>query len=91
MLDSEPTSWVRLGLNILLCWFLYQGKNWARITSGILFGLGGILGLIMFLALPFTLNMIFLGAMAAFYSVCSILLLWYKPLKAHFQRNGDGL
>ena len=83
VLSQEPPEAIRLAINAALCWFLYQGKSWARWTMGVLHALAGIFGLIASseakgdTATPLLI-------MGSFYAVAALLLLSGWFVKEHF-------
>jgi hypothetical protein len=76
---------IRLLLEIGMCFYLYQGRNWARWVAGILFGLTGLAGLIGGAALlsqsPFAFLLILL---AAIYLACMAVLFFIPSVRAYF-------
>lgn len=65
---------LRLGLTLLLCYFLYQEKQWARWICVVLFlisGLGGVLGT---LKIGFSLDTLPLFLISAFYLAVAVYL-----------------
>ena len=53
--NPELKDYVRTGIACILLWFLYQGKNWARWTVGVLFALGSAFGIYALARLPLSL------------------------------------
>ena len=73
---------LRLGFNLLLSYFLYQEKQWARWIFVILFFIAGAAGLSIILNDPITINNIPLIAMGLFYAGAAVYLAfirkWHK-------------
>lgn len=75
---------IRFGLTLLLIYFLFQGKNWARITMIVLFLLGAIAALAaLLLPVPMLAKTPFL-VMALIYSLGAYLLYFSRAFKAYF-------
>lgn len=75
---------IRFGLTLMLFYFLFQGKNWARITLVVLFALAALGGLVsMFLPAPFILKSPFI-VMIIVYSFGAYHFYFSKSFKAFF-------
>lgn len=83
---AEPAmpAFIRMFLTLLLCWFLYRGRNWARIIFGILMSIASITGLLTIAKLPYSDSLFLLIFMVAFYMLAIGLLFLYPPLKQLF-------
>ena len=82
---------IRLLLTIGLCFYLYQGRNWARWVAGILFGLAGLVGILgafallgqsVFALLPILLAVIYLVCMAVLFFVPIVRAYFTQPWAA---------
>lgn len=75
---------VRFVLTLALLYFLFQGKNWARITLIVLFLLAILAGLIaLFIPVPLTAKVPFL-VMIIIYGLGAYNLYFSKSFKAYF-------
>jgi hypothetical protein len=61
------TQLISICLTLLLCYYLYQEKQWARWISIILFSFSGLIGIISTLTIKATLGSITLLIMGLFY------------------------
>lgn len=79
---------VRFVLTCALCYFLYSGKNWARLVLGALLGVGAASGAYVIINIPLPVQAVaFIGAMAAFYATSSILLISGKIVGTYFGKH----
>lgn len=83
------TDLVRLALTLGLCYFLCQGHRWARWVAGILFSLGGVVGVVSGIALlPETPLAILLVIMGGAYLGFVGVLFFVPSVRAFFQPQG---
>ncbi len=75
---------IRFGLTGFLMYFIIQGKNWARLTMGILMILAAVLGLISLLIPVPLIYKIPLIVMTIIYSIGIYHLFFSKAFKAYF-------
>lgn len=81
---------IRLALTMVLCYFLYRGKKWAKVIVIILFGLAtvltGIAGISMILVN--LLGGLFLLLYTAVYCYCIVMLLRSAKIAEYFRQEG---
>jgi hypothetical protein len=75
---------VRFALNCVLCFFLYKGLNWARVTMGVLALLAA--GVAIFYVVQRGMSApLLLIPMGAFYGAAAGALLFGKDLRGYFR------
>jgi hypothetical protein len=76
---------IRFGLTGFLMYFIFQGKNWARLTMGILMSLGALLGLLSLLIPVPIIYKIPLIVMTIIHSIAIYHLFISPAFKAYFK------
>lgn len=88
-MEHISVDMVRLLLTLGLCYFLSQGHGWARWVAGVLFSLGGLLGVIAGVALlPETPLAILIVIMSAAYLGFAGVLFFVPSVRAFFRPQG---
>ena len=67
---------VRFAISCVLCWFLYQRANWARVVMGVLSVLGVLVGAVFIVKAPVKYELLaVLTIVVAFYGFAAYVLL----------------
>lgn len=83
--DPQTKDIIRLGLNVLLCYYLYKAKNWARWIMGVLFVAGGIASLMFVLSVEgHAVNKLLFLAMGLIYLLAGYVLFSSKLTGEYF-------
>jgi hypothetical protein len=80
---------IRFAISCVLCWFLYQQANWARVVMGVLSLLGALVGALFLVKAPAQIELLaVLAAMVIFYGFAAYVLLSQR-FKVLFLKGTD--
>lgn len=84
--SPELKDITRFLITCLMCWFIYQKKNWARFTMAILLLIAGLMGLIALITgiEPGSGTFLVLSFVVAAYFVSACILFFSKEVKKYF-------
>ena len=85
--DPQIKDLIRLGLNVLLCYYLFKARSWARWVMGFLFVAGGAASLMsVFLSDGLAVNKLLFPALGLIYLLAGFVLFSSKFTAEYFNR-----